>query len=192
MKWSCIVQKGAQLTENTRSHLALGVGNSAAVSVKLKRKCGKGGNFAVGHFIDACCFFIRTFVLLAVAAVFLFTIDSVNAVATSLKAPLEGDSGTTAGGRHHHQHAAVNAAVLHEYEREEKGYCAPYNGIICKQYVSGQVWYSREDPTGGWKNEQITTALWEELIADLTGLCRQAAEVSTRTSHTIIVISLPS
>lgn len=59
----------------------------------------------------------------------------------------------------------------------EKGYCAPYNGKICKNFISHQVWYSREDPTGGWKNEQITTALWEELIGDLNGLCRSAAEV---------------
>lgn len=60
---------------------------------------------------------------------------------------------------------------------QEKGYCAPYNGKICKNFIRGQVWYSREDPTGGWKNEQIATALWEELITELTGLCRQAAEV---------------
>lgn len=35
----------------------------------------------------------------------------------------------------------------------------------------------QEDPDGGWKNEQITTALWDELIAELHGLCRVAAEV---------------
>ncbi|XP_002062974.3 tyrosine-protein kinase transmembrane receptor Ror2 [Drosophila willistoni] len=70
--------------------------------------------------------------------------------------------------RRHHQH--------HHNNYEEKGYCAPYTGKICKQYVTGQVWYSLEDPSGGWKNEQVTTALWDELIADLTGLCREAAE----------------
>ncbi|XP_055917209.1 tyrosine-protein kinase transmembrane receptor Ror2 [Eupeodes corollae] len=59
---------------------------------------------------------------------------------------------------------------------KEKGYCAPYNGKICKSFIRGQVWYSREDPNGGWKNEQITTALFEELISDLTGQCRIAAE----------------
>lgn len=36
----------------------------------------------------------------------------------------------------------------------------------------------QEDPEGGWKNEQITTALWDELINELTGLCRVAAEVN--------------
>lgn len=60
----------------------------------------------------------------------------------------------------------------------EKGFCAPYKGKICKAYVSGQVWFSKEDPNGGWKNEQITSALFEEVISDLNGNCRQAAEVS--------------
>lgn len=76
-------------------------------------------------------------------------------------------------GRHHHHQQQFS-----DWQHEEKGYCAPYNGKICKNYISGQVWYSREDPNGGWKNEQITTALWEELIADLTGQCRYAAEVN--------------
>ncbi|XP_055381785.1 tyrosine-protein kinase transmembrane receptor Ror2 [Condylostylus longicornis] len=59
---------------------------------------------------------------------------------------------------------------------DERGYCAPYNGKVCKSYISGQVWYSREDPGGGWQNEQITAGLWEDLITDLNGLCREAAE----------------
>ncbi|XP_037953857.1 tyrosine-protein kinase transmembrane receptor Ror2 [Teleopsis dalmanni] len=75
-------------------------------------------------------------------------------------------------GRHHRRHSEHENAWGHE----EKGYCAPYNGKICKHHISGQVWYSREDPNGGWKNEQITTGLWEELITELTGLCRHAAE----------------
>lgn len=37
------------------------------------------------------------------------------------------------------------------------------------------------DPSGGWENEKITKALWDEMIADLTGLCRKAAEVNTLT-----------
>lgn len=73
--------------------------------------------------------------------------------------------------RHHQRHHG-------EGDKEEKGYCAPYNGKICKQFISGTVWYSLEDPTGGWRNEQVTTALWDELIVDLTGLCREAAEVN--------------
>lgn len=80
--------------------------------------------------------------------------------------------------RHHHQHLSRQPRQQRDpNSNEEKGYCAPYNGKICKNFISHQVWYSREDPTGGWKNEQITTALWEELIGDLTGLCRTAAEV---------------
>ncbi|KAM7344842.1 neurospecific receptor kinase isoform 2-T3 [Cochliomyia hominivorax] len=79
--------------------------------------------------------------------------------------------------RHHHQHLSRQTRQgQRDPHSEEKGYCAPYNGKICKNFITHQVWYSREDPTGGWKNEQITTALWEELIKDLTGLCRTAAE----------------
>lgn len=60
----------------------------------------------------------------------------------------------------------------------EEGYCAPYNGKVCKRFISSsQVWYSREDPSGGWANEQITSNLWEEMISELSGLCRSAAEV---------------
>ncbi|EDW08468.2 tyrosine-protein kinase transmembrane receptor Ror2 [Drosophila mojavensis] len=74
--------------------------------------------------------------------------------------------------RHHQRHHNSE----YEREREEKGYCAPYNGKVCKQFITGPVWYSLEDPSGGWRNEQITTALWDELIMDLSGLCREAAE----------------
>lgn len=62
---------------------------------------------------------------------------------------------------------------------EEEGYCAPYNGKVCKSFVnSRQVWYSREDGTGGWENEKITAALFRDLITDLPDYCRPAAEVS--------------
>lgn len=62
---------------------------------------------------------------------------------------------------------------------EEEGYCAPYNGKVCKSFVnSRQVWYSREDGTGGWENEKITAALFREFINDLPDYCRPAAEVS--------------
>lgn len=40
----------------------------------------------------------------------------------------------------------------------------------------------QEDPSGGWENEKITKALFEEMISDLHGSCRKAAEVSN-TSH---------
>lgn len=63
-------------------------------------------------------------------------------------------------------------------EDYEEGYCAPYNGKVCKSFIgSRQVWYSREDPTGGWENEKITTGLWEEMISELPTTCRTAAEV---------------
>ncbi|XP_055689281.1 tyrosine-protein kinase transmembrane receptor Ror2 [Lutzomyia longipalpis] len=59
----------------------------------------------------------------------------------------------------------------------EEGYCAPYNGKVCKSFIgSRQVWYSREDPTGGWENEKITSGLWEEMISELPLICRAAAE----------------
>lgn len=45
--------------------------------------------------------------------------------------------------------------------------CVPY-------FLSYSV--VQEDPTGGWENEKITTALWKDLIAELNGLCRSAAE----------------
>lgn len=60
---------------------------------------------------------------------------------------------------------------------EELGYCAPYNGKVCKSFISSvQVWFSKEDPTGGWENEKITTHLFEELIDDLPDLCKFAAQ----------------
>ncbi|XP_058831193.1 tyrosine-protein kinase transmembrane receptor Ror2 [Topomyia yanbarensis] len=60
---------------------------------------------------------------------------------------------------------------------EEEGYCAPYNGKVCKSFMnSRQVWYSREDGTGGWENEKIAAALFRDLINDLSDYCRPAAE----------------
>ena len=60
----------------------------------------------------------------------------------------------------------------------EEGYCAPYNGKVCKSFIrTSQVWYSREDKSGGYINEEITSALWDEMILGLSGLCRTAAEV---------------
>lgn len=76
----------------------------------------------------------------------------------------------------------INSYQIKNNEPFEKGFCAPYNGKICKAYVSGQVWFSKDDPNGGWKNEQITSALWEEVISDLNGNCRQAAEVISSTN----------
>ncbi|XP_011503745.1 PREDICTED: tyrosine-protein kinase transmembrane receptor Ror2 [Ceratosolen solmsi marchali] len=59
------------------------------------------------------------------------------------------------------------------------GYCAPYNGKICKKYLTGigTVWFNDSiDNPSGWLNEKITTDLWDELIQKLTEPCRSAAE----------------
>jgi receptor tyrosine kinase len=61
-----------------------------------------------------------------------------------------------------------------------EGYCAPYNGQVCKSMLNGTglVWYNISyDNTGGWLNEQITGGLWKELITTLEEPCRSAAEV---------------
>ena len=63
-----------------------------------------------------------------------------------------------------------------------EGYCAPYNGQVCKKYLQGRglVWFNiSKDDSGGWVNEQITQSLWNELITKLHEPCRSAAEVST-------------
>lgn len=63
-----------------------------------------------------------------------------------------------------------------QYDSED-GYCAPYNGKVCKMnVVSNQVWYSHDDETGGWENEKITTDIYHELVSGLIGLCRDPAE----------------
>ena len=73
----------------------------------------------------------------------------------------------------------VESTSSYDRGEEEEGYCAPYNGKVCKAFInSRQVWYSREDGTGGWENEKITTALFSDLISDLPEYCKNAAEVS--------------
>ncbi|KAK5639427.1 hypothetical protein RI129_011919 [Pyrocoelia pectoralis] len=62
---------------------------------------------------------------------------------------------------------------------ESDGYCASYNGKICSSYLNntGFVWYNVSiNNTGGWLNEQITTKLWDQMIAGLKEPCRSAAE----------------
>lgn len=60
---------------------------------------------------------------------------------------------------------------------DQQGYCAPYNGDICRKYVNNTklVWFSS---SGGFEHEKITAGLWQEMIEGLQGLCRPAAEVS--------------
>ena len=72
----------------------------------------------------------------------------------------------------------TDAAV--ETNPASKGYCAPYNGQVCRHYLVGRglVWFNiSQDNSGGWLNEQITQNLWEELIVKLREPCRSSAEV---------------
>lgn len=71
----------------------------------------------------------------------------------------------------------VNNSANSQAGDYDDGYCAPYNGKVCKQFISSsQVWYSKLLDSG-WENEKITRKLWKELIAQLSGLCKVAAEV---------------
>jgi hypothetical protein len=62
---------------------------------------------------------------------------------------------------------------------KSKGYCAPYNGQVCRKYLQGRglVWFNiSQDSSGGWLNEQITQNLWDEMISKLKEPCKSAAE----------------
>eukprot|EP00093_Oithona_nana_P009614 09614.XXX_342720_345642_1 [CDS] Oithona nana genome sequencing. len=64
-------------------------------------------------------------------------------------------------------------------ESKSQGYCAPYNGQVCRKYLQGRglVWFNiSQDNSGGWLNEQITQNLWDELVKNLKEPCRSAAE----------------
>ena len=85
------------------------------------------------------------------------------------------------------------------HQAPSKGYCAPYNGQVCKKYLQGRglVWFNiSQDNSGGWLNEQITQSLWNELVTKLHEPCRSAAEVNyLEVVHIIqcsILIKLPS
>lgn len=70
----------------------------------------------------------------------------------------------------------INVCLINLARFEELGYCAPYNGKICKSHISGmQVWYSASR-SGGWENEEITTGLFAELVAELDPLCELPAQ----------------
>lgn len=62
---------------------------------------------------------------------------------------------------------------------KSKGYCAPYNGQVCRKYLQGRglVWFNiSQDNSGGWLNEEITQNLKDELISKLKPPCQDAAE----------------
>ncbi|CAH1394197.1 unnamed protein product [Nezara viridula] len=57
------------------------------------------------------------------------------------------------------------------------GNCAPYSGRICKNYLSGSVWFNTSEAnSGSWRNEYITIGLWDEIISTLRNPCKSAAE----------------
>nr|CAD7448763.1 unnamed protein product [Timema bartmani]CAD7453780.1 unnamed protein product [Timema tahoe] len=59
------------------------------------------------------------------------------------------------------------------------GYCAPYNGKVCKHFLNGtgSVWFNiSHEYAGGWLNEQITAGLWDEMITSLKEPCRKVKE----------------
>jgi len=59
------------------------------------------------------------------------------------------------------------------------GYCQPYNGKVCRKYLSDASFVHYEWVGGdSMRNEEITKGLWEELIVTLKEPCRSAAEVS--------------
>ena len=74
-----------------------------------------------------------------------------------------------------------NSELAQRKKDYSKGYCAPYNGPVCRGYLQGRglVWFNvSQDSSGGWLNEQITRNLWDEVIANLAEPCRSAAEVA--------------
>ncbi|KAK3871189.1 hypothetical protein Pcinc_023649, partial [Petrolisthes cinctipes] len=63
--------------------------------------------------------------------------------------------------------------------RRPLGYCAPYNGRVCRKHLTGGglVWYNiTANNQGGWLNEHITRELWAEMIDNFREPCRTAAE----------------
>lgn len=61
-----------------------------------------------------------------------------------------------------------------------KGYCAQYNGKICKKYINASIliWFNDTlENAGSEKNEIITTGLFDEMLPSFSKICRPAAEV---------------
>lgn len=78
------------------------------------------------------------------------------------------------------QNHRITNENLNFIESVPEGFCAIYNGKICKKYLTGigKVWYNNTtDNPNGYLNERITTDLWEDLIQRLKEPCRSAAEV---------------
>lgn len=61
-----------------------------------------------------------------------------------------------------------------------KGYCAQYNGKICRKYLNASIliWFNNTlENEGSQQNELITTRLWDEMLPSFSKNCRPAAEV---------------
>lgn len=59
------------------------------------------------------------------------------------------------------------------------GYCAQYNGKICRKYLNASIliWFNNTlKNEGSEQNEIITTGLWEEMLPSFSKTCRPAAE----------------
>ncbi len=83
------------------------------------------------------------------------------------------------GERNINRHDAFLSGDGKSQEAATKGYCAPYNGQICRKFLQGRglVWFNiSQDNSGGWLNEQIVSNLWNEVIEKLREPCRSAAE----------------
>ena len=97
------------------------------------------------------------------------------------------------GGRQSHDQKSFMVYVESESQENDelgvkpKGYCALYNGQICRKYLNGRglVFYNiSQDNSGGWLNEKIASDIWHEYISTLEEPCKSAAEVSRfQTSH---------
>lgn len=71
---------------------------------------------------------------------------------------------------------ALHLALAVAYTKKPSGRCAPYGGKICKNYLSGFVWFNESGANiGSWKNEHITASLWEEIISNKKEPCKSAA-----------------
>lgn len=67
------------------------------------------------------------------------------------------------------------------YISDSKGYCAQYNGKICRKYLNASIliWFNNTlENEGSEQNEIITSGLWEEMLPSFSKNCRSAAEVS--------------
>jgi len=61
-----------------------------------------------------------------------------------------------------------------------KGYCAQYNGKICRNYLNASIplWFNNTSTNeGSEQNEIITSGLWDEMLPSFSKTCRPAAEV---------------